>query len=308
MSFAAAAVGSGVALDAAGTIMSADAAGKAAKAQGGAADAWLTQARQSAQEAKDTVAGALTPSMLASYSQALSAQEATVQRQENLAQSLEPALVNAGGQLQQLLNGKAAPAIQNVNDQRAAQKQQLISQLNQSGVGANSSAGMQQLQKFDLDTQNMVTQTQQNYIQQLSGLSLTGMGDLANSSNSTNTIENNLSAADPTNLNKIQQANAITAGQTNMNQAQGAVVSAAGGQYASQQILGQGIMQVGSGLTSLGAKGLGSQKTQAPPSGGTLGGDLPSYNSGNVVPQASNNYANSFNGSSYASQLAAVGG
>lgn len=115
-----------------------------------------------------------TPAQMAAFGQSLNAQESNVARQESLAQSMDPALVSAGKQLNDLLQGKSAPVMQNLNNQRQLQRQQMVDQLNSSGMGSTSAAGMQQLNQFDAQTANMQTQTQQSYMDQISKLPLQG--------------------------------------------------------------------------------------------------------------------------------------
>jgi len=263
------AVGVGGASLVGGTLLNANAASSAASAQQSAAQRWMDFVKEQTGQAKDLVSSALTPGMLSSYGTALQAQEATVQRQESLAQSLEPALVSAGGQLAQLLNGQQAPTVKNIQDQRAQQRQQLVDQLNSSGVGANSSAGLQQLQRFDLDTENTVTNANQSYIQQLSGLSLSGMNGLASASGGANSTLNELSAADPTNKNKLEQAQTVEQSLGAMAGPEAAAVSAAGGQYAGQQIAGQGLQNLGKLGLGFAAARYGRSPGQTTPMTGT---------------------------------------
>ena len=239
----------GIAANYMGQQQAGSAASNAAGAQQGAASKWQYQQDLKNQQAMGILQNAVTPAQMASHNDALAAQERTVQRQESLAQSLSPALIDSGKQLKQLLNGQSAPALSNISNQRANQRQQLVDQLNsQMGPGgSSSSAGQQQLAKFDSDTANTMSNAQQSYIQQLSGMSLSGMSQITGASNQANEGLSNIGNADPMAQNAKDRAN-LLAGQAVQSGPQSAILNAAGGQFAGAGIQGRANANLGSSL------------------------------------------------------------
>lgn len=103
--------------------------------------------------------------------QALDVNNQSISQSQKLLASTDPALIEAGTQALQLMQGKSAQALAPIQNQRAQQRQQLMQQL-QSSLGpgaANSSAGIQALNNFDQQTSNMMAGAQQNTLNSFLG-------------------------------------------------------------------------------------------------------------------------------------------
>lgn len=241
----------------------------------------------------------LNPAAIAAQDQALTAQESQVQRQEQLAQSINPALIEQGKQYMQLLQGQSAPVLKNLQDQRALQRQQLVQQLQtQMGPGAETStAGQQALNQFDQQTSNTLNQAQIQYTGMLGQMTMAAPG-VANQFGVANQQLADINANSPQNMAaKVNMGLAGTGAQ-----AQQAGVASAGASAAGQAVLGQAALGIGSSLlgTGLGrssqppggptaANPVNSMPTGQPymPGGSTLGNDynfnsLPSFNTGST--------------------------
>ncbi len=261
MTWAATAVGVGTAV--AGMVSSADSARKAARAKQKAAAAYQNHVDQVTAQAQ----GMITPAMMATHDQALHAQERQVVRQEQLAQSINPALIEQGHQLMQLMQGQSAPVLDNMKNQRGLQRQQLVSQLKeQLGPGAEtSSAGQQALQHFDAETSNQMSSAQQQYTQMFLQGSLQAPGAM-NTFGNANAQLSGINAQDP----NITKANLLMQSIGGGAPAAQSIIDSAGGQFAGQAAMGQGMVGIGSGIMQAGAARAGSQSVNKP---GTLGGD-----------------------------------
>lgn len=103
--------------------------------------------------------------------QALDVNNQSIQQSQRLLASADPALIAAGQQALQLMQGKSAAALAPIQNQRAQQRNQLMQQLTQRlGPGAaTSSAGIQALNNFDQETSNMMAGAQQNTLNSFLG-------------------------------------------------------------------------------------------------------------------------------------------
>lgn len=260
----------GAALGIAGSLiggnMGANAAKKAAEAQQAAAAQWK---KYVAQQQSDSLSHVLTPSALAAHDQALSSQEGNVRRQEALVAQLDPNIIEAGKQTMQLLQGKSAPVMQNLQNQRQLQRDQLVSQLRtQLGPGAETStAGQQQLNQFDQQTANVMSGAQQEYLDKVSNMSMGGAATLGQTLSQVDSTLNSINENGPEQkaAELISQFTSAGAG------AAAAGVNAAGGQFKGEQLKGQGIQQLGSGVMSLAGAfaGSGANGKASNPQGGT---------------------------------------
>ena len=269
MSYVAAGVSAGVgaAGEVVGDLSAAGAASKAARAQQQAAEQYHQYVQRQQNQATSQV---LNPAALAAHDQALKSQQANVNRQNALVASLDPNIIEAGKQTAQLLQGKSAPVLAEIQNQRNAQRQQLQSQLTQQmgPGGASSSAGQQALAKFDLDTANMMNSTQQQYLDKVSNISMGGAKTLGESLSAVNEGLTDINSNSPQNK-AAQLISQFTNGAGAA--AEAATVNAAGGQYRGQQLLGQMTSQLGGSLIQGGAmlaaggltKGAGGDYTQA---------------------------------------------
>lgn len=265
---AAVAVGAGASY--LGAERQARAAGAAAQSQRDSANDWMNYVQQSKQEALDSY-DRYSASQQAVIDKSLQQQQQNVIRQQKLVDSIDPALIESGKQLQQLIQGQSAPVLQNVKDQRQVQRQNLIDSLRQQlGPGAEtSSIGMNQLQKFDMETSGLVNQTQQDYISKLSNLSLQGAQTLGASLGSEisrqNSIGEQYGQIGRDRASIINQATSQSAGPMS------AIMQTAGADQVGEQLRGAGMQALGQNIVQLGAAGLsyaGGKPTAAP---GTVG-------------------------------------
>lgn len=251
---AAGVVVAGVATSAYGSIVGGQAASKAAQEQQDAAE----QFKKYVQGQQDKATGmVLTPHALAAHDQALSAQEGNVRRLETLAANIDPALIDAGKQTAQLLQGKSAPVLANIQNQRNLQRQQMMDNLrSQLGPGAEtSSAGQQAMQKFDNDTANMMSTTQQQYLSQVSNLAISGSASLGDTLNRVNSTLDTINNDGPQ-----EQAAKLIAQFTNPGaQAQEMGVNAAGGEQKGKQLQGQMLGQIGGAMVQGAAASAGNR-------------------------------------------------
>lgn len=281
-------IGAGVGAVAGGLLGSmgpdpAEAARKAAEAQQAEAARWRQEVNAEQNRAESLL---MTPAQMQAHGIALNSQESNIKRQEQVVQSMNPALISAGKQLNDLIQGKSAPVMNNLNQQRQLQRQQMVDQLNQQmGPGASSSAaGMKALSDFDAQTSNMQTQTQQSYMKQIADLPLEG-GQLGDALGMANERLNAVSQASP----EAQKADMIAKFTQIKGMAEGAAVNAAGGQYMGDVIAGQqqqsALQNVAGGIGAVG--GMMNKKKDATtpeptPSVGSGGGG--SYSFGDMTP------------------------
>lgn len=245
---AAGAVAGGV-LGLAGSLMGSHAASKAAKAQQAAAKKYQQYVQQQTTAATNLVG---TPAQMAAHDTALQAQERQVQRQEELAKSINPALIESGKQLKMMLDGSSqAPALKNLSNQRSLQREQLLQSLHeQLGPGAeNSSAGQQALQHFDATTADQMSSANQQYTQMLLGSSLQAPGAM-NASGVANEQLSGINAQDP----NIAKANIMMGGIGAGAQANQSVIGTSGADQVGKSLLGQSLVGLGgNAMTAAGA-------------------------------------------------------
>lgn len=243
------------------------AAEQAAREQREQATKWLGDIDASQGRAE---ALTMTPQQMAAHGQALQSQESSVSRQETLAQSLNPAMVTAGKQLNDLLQGKSAPVMQNLNNQRLLQRQQLVDQLNSQGISSSSSAGMKQLQSFDAQTANMQTQTQQSYINQIKDIPVEG-NNLNTAIVQSGNVLNATSQASPE-----AQREKVIQDFTSLKQApEQALLNTAGGGAAAQGIQAQQNATMVGSLAQAAPSVIGAFKSPTAPSPITSPGTSP---------------------------------
>ena len=269
MSYVAASVAAvGVGTQVMGGIQGGRAASNAARAQQDAAAKY----QKYVQGQQDTALGhVLTPSAMAAHDQALQGQEQNVRRQEALVQSLDPNIIEAGKQTAQLLQGKSAPVMQNLQNQRQLQRDQLVQQLKtQLGPGAETStAGQQQLNNFDQQTANVMSGAQQEYLDKVSNMSMGGAATLGQTLSQVDSALSSINEQGPE-----QKAAQLIASFTNAGAgAAEAGINAAGGQFRGAQLQGQALQQIGGGLMT-GAALMAGKNSVGPggPGGGTGAG------------------------------------
>lgn len=151
---------------------------------GGAAAAGraaMSQQRE-ARAAYNQYAGYVNPATTAGLLQLdkdIANQEKNLARQEQLIAQIDPTIMEASQQALKLLRGEASSTLAPVQQQRDMQRQKLLNNLReQLGPGAeNSTAGIQALTRFDSETNQLLSNQQQQ--------ALAGLGGLATQFNST---------------------------------------------------------------------------------------------------------------------------
>ncbi len=118
------------------------------------------------------IAAAESPETLSAFRSSMAAQERNLNRQAELFASLDPAVMEAGKQALQLLQGEEARSLGPLREQRQRDRQKLVSRLReQMGPGAETStAGIQALNQFDQQTSFMLSERQQQSLGQLFGM------------------------------------------------------------------------------------------------------------------------------------------
>ncbi len=224
---------------------------------------------------REAVGMVMTPAAMVAHDQALQTQERNVQRQETLVKSLDPMLIDAGKQAKSILDGKSAPVLQNIKDQRSAQRNQMMDNLrSRLGPGAEtSSAGMQSMQKFDLDTASMLDGAQQQYLDKVSNISINGAATVGDSLNRVNATLSQINTQGP----EVEAARIMAGYAPAEAQAGQGMVNAAGREQmgevlkaqSSQQFMGQMLQLGGAAIGAMGDKkdtgGGGGDKNKPPP-------------------------------------------
>lgn len=267
----------GVATQVVGGIQASNAAARAAREQQMAAEDF----KNYVQKQQDTATGmVLNPSTIAAHERVLNSQTANVQRLNTLASNLEPTLVEAGKQTAQLLQGKSAPVLANIQQQRQVQRQQMLDNLRtQLGPGAETStAGMQAMQRFDLQTSDIMNQVQQQYLDKVSGIAISGPQALGQVLNQADAVLGEINKNSPQ-AQAAQLIEQFTNGPGST--AQQSIVGSAGGEQKGAQLMGQMMGNVGGEMVQLGAIGAGMQASKTAPNpgggpgtGGGTGGGL----------------------------------
>lgn len=199
------------------------------------------------------------PAQLAALQEAITTNQQDISNKQKVLASVDPALIEAGKQALQLEQGKSAASLAPIQNQRAAGRSALQSQLQQQlGSGyATSSAGIQALNNYDQQTSNLMNNAQQSAIS-------TYLGSAQNSAN-TNSLSNATNALTGiSNGYGSMSANAIGA-------LRGTPISSAGagsvGQLASARAGSAAIGQVSGALGNYYGRTAGQAPGQAP--GGT---------------------------------------
>lgn len=136
----------------------------------GAAQSAAMAQLQNAQQNYKTISGIgqdMTTQGLANYDKALAAQDKNLSRQEQMVAQIDPTVLAASKQAADLLAGKSASSLAPIQAQRNQQRQQLLSNLRaQLGAGAETStAGIQALNQFDMQTNSLLAGQQQQALQ-----------------------------------------------------------------------------------------------------------------------------------------------
>lgn len=146
------------------------AANDAAEAQGQIAEAQLAQQQQDRTDAK--AAAEPSPQEIAQLNRAISLNEADIIRKDRLIASSDPALIEAGKQALDLLNGAEAKTLGPLKSRIAKEEQTLRQKLAaQLGTGyENTTAGIQALNAFQESSNNALSSAQNQTLAQLLGV------------------------------------------------------------------------------------------------------------------------------------------
>lgn len=267
------AIGAGVV--AASSAYSAYQGGQAAHAMGDAASAAAEAARKMYGEAKDYgqaledrvgKAAMMSPQELMAYGNSLDAAQRTVDSDKALLSAIDPALMEASQQALKLLRGEDAASIGPLKQQRQAQRDQLLRTLReQLGPGAEtSSAGIQALNQFDMETSSLLSGTQQSTLGTLLG---TAQQSRTNINSDIGTL-NNTGIAFGNASNRYAQS-ILSAGTATLGAMTGtsqSVVNSAGSPFVSQLAQAQGNMGIANQFSQIGGTllGYGLQSAYAP--------------------------------------------
>lgn len=137
-------------------------------AQGAARDQLAAQQQQRQQ----ALAAANSPEEIQQLQSQIQLNNQDIARKQKLLDSTDPALLEAGKQTLQLLQGKEAATLSPLKSQQAQARKQLEDKLRaQLGPGyANTTAGLQALSQFDNAAFNSTSQAQQQSLSQLLGV------------------------------------------------------------------------------------------------------------------------------------------
>lgn len=241
-----------------GSQQSAQAAGNAATAQQNTATANRTQILSSAQTlGQNTLnAASASPQELNVLGQSYSAALQNVGQQQKLMSSIDPALMSASKQALQILQGGQSSLNQPMLNLRNSQRSQLMNQLTaQYGPGAeNSSIGQRALQQFDMQTDSMYQQNQQQTLSQLMGIAGQGGASQSNAVNQSIGTLNNVGSGYSAIQNRITNANSNVMGSTlgALSGTNQSLINTAGAQYVQSGLQGQGLASLGNSIGQTG--------------------------------------------------------
>lgn len=154
------------------------AAGSAARAQEAEAGRQFNISREDrmAREERALDLSAASPEEIQNLELSLAAQERNINKQSRLFDALDPAVMAASEQALQLLQGREAKALSPLRRNREQGRTRLLNRLReQLGPGAEtSSAGIQALNQFDMQTDQVLSGAQQQSLSQLFGIGSQG--------------------------------------------------------------------------------------------------------------------------------------
>ena len=220
--------------------------------------------------------------LLETRDKTLKLQEYNIQQEMKLLESVDPALREAGKQAFDLLQGKEAAALAPLRKQRELEQKKMENRLaSQLGSGwATSSAGMQALNDFDTQTDQIMNQAQQQTLGSLLGVAANVR---PNMNQTVQTMGQTIGGLDQSLLQAQQniagrRVNAITGSPVNF----GSVIKTAGaahaGEIAKQQAAGQtmgSLLQIGGTVAGAYVGG---------PMGAAAGGKVGSTLAGSTSP------------------------
>lgn len=221
---------------------------------------------------------------------------AALDRDQQLLDSVDPALKEAGSQAYRLLKGEEAAALKPLRDQRERDRAKLANVLRERlGSGfETSSAGIEALTRFDQETSSVLANAQQETLGSLLGISAQVRPNMVGQTAQASAALSNLDAIGA-NIAGSQVGRVVNAFTGNPVNAQvpiapvdyGSVTQAAGNLSIGDIMKGQNLQGLFSGVSNLGgllfAKGLFGNNSNPFTGGGLTGspsgvsGDLPSF-------------------------------
>lgn len=208
----------------------------------GNAKADIAKAKQAqAQHAQELAAP--TAAELGQIDKTIATSDKAIARQEQLISALDPTIVAASKNALDLLNGKEAPTLNPLRQERERQRSLLESNLReQLGSGyATSSSGSEALNRFDMQTGQLTSQAQQSYLGSVSNTLGTVSGARSSAEGALAQQESfGLRAGEDLGRISERQAGAAMGG-----------IPTAGSQYYGALATGQTIGEIGSGITQL---------------------------------------------------------
>lgn len=190
---------------------------------------------------------------LASLDRDIKNQEKNLARQEQMIANLDPAIIEAAQQALKLMRGETSSTLAPLQRQRQQQREKLLNSLReQLGPGAETStAGMQALNRFDSETDNLFASGQQQALGNLGNISaqftsqrpdmLREIGGLSQFGQQKYGLGMNMANFD------LQRINALQGGQA-------AMLNTTGAQYTSDLMRGQFGQMAGLRQQELGAQ------------------------------------------------------
>lgn len=245
------AVVAGAGMQYAGSQRSATAAGRAAEAQGAAAGDHLTRLQGAANTMRDNTGAlaAASPQELGILSRSYDEASASLDRENKLMSSIDPALMEASKQALSILRGEGS-GNQGMMMQRNAQRQQMVNSLRaQYGPGAEqTSIGQKMLGQFDMETQSL----QQNALGGLFSMATSG----AARGNQQNALAGLMNVGQGYSAIRNRQLQAETnSGNAMINALNGTgqqMINAAGAGFVQDGLMGQGMSSFGGNLANAG--------------------------------------------------------
>ena len=154
-----------------GGVLQAGAARRGARAAESAAEAQLAEQRRAQGLALEFAE--FSPEEIANLQRAVEVNEQDIARKTELLASVDPALIEAGNQALQLLQGEEARTLDPIRRQRQDERTRLEDQLrSQLGAGfETSTAGIQALNDFDAETGSLLAVEQDRSLGRLLGVS-----------------------------------------------------------------------------------------------------------------------------------------
>lgn len=249
-------------------------AGQQADAAGNMANAQMQQAKANQDKALSYAAPTAAElsqidSQLKQQTKYQALQDAGLKRDEDLLGSLDPALITAGKQANDLMNGKSAEILAPMKQQQTMQRKQLEQKLAaQLGPGfATSSVGQSALQQFDMSSNMQLQQAQMsafNQVSQFMGYNLGQRTAIVGEERQGFRTGQEMSSSTLGEMGDIQKRQVTATLGSNP-----ALMQTAGGQYAGAMAQGQVTSQTAHGIAQLGSTIAGAMTGSM---GGAAGG------------------------------------